>query len=101
PGDWRSREIATLRGQWAGFTAVAAYRAKDLTLEQEGAPTRLVPGIASTIELFDVMGVTPALGRGFARGEDTPGAGPVAVLSNDLWRDLGRDEHIVGSRVRL
>ena len=80
PGDWRAREVSVLRDHWDGFSAVAAYRNSDATLERPGAPSRLVPGIASSAELFQVLGVSPLLGRGFARGEDLPGAAPVAVL---------------------
>ena len=36
---------------------------------------------------FDVLGVQAAAGRTFAPGEDTiPGAHPVVVLSDRLWR---------------
>lgn len=101
PGDWRSREVALLRDHWDGFSAVAAYRPGDVTLERPGAPSRLVPGIASSSELFQVLGVSPFLGRGFAHGEDLPGAPPVAILSYSLWRDLGEDAHIVGSTLVL
>jgi predicted permease len=101
PGDWRAREIGVLRDHWDGFSAVAAYRPADVTLERPGAPSRLVPGIASSVELFRVLGVAPLLGRGFARGEDLPGASPVAVLSYSLWHDLGEDPGIVGSTLVL
>ena len=101
PGDWRAREVSALRDQWDGFSAVAAYRPADVTLERPGVASRLVPGIASSSELFQVLGVAPLIGRGFARGEDLPGAPPVAVLSYSLWRDLGEDRHIVGSTLVL
>ena len=100
-GDWEAREFATLRDQWTGFTAVAAYRPKDATMERDGAPTRLVPGIASSSELFRVLDVKPLLGRTFAVGEDTPEAAPVVVLSHAVWRELGGDPSIVGSRIKL
>src|SRR4051812_22935691 len=48
---WESREFVTLRPQWTGFAAVAAYRPEDVTVEKEGAPTKFVPGIASSTEL--------------------------------------------------
>src|SRR5262249_34046927 len=43
PGDWRAREVSALRDQWDGFSAVAAYRPADVTLERPGAAARLVP----------------------------------------------------------
>ena len=35
---------------------------------------------------FDMLGVPPALGRGFLPGEDQPGHERVVVLGQDLWR---------------
>src|SRR5262245_18862257 len=52
---------------------------------------------------FDVMGVKPALGRGFLPEEDrTPNAHPVVVLSNSLWqRRFNSDQGVVGKTVYL
>ena len=54
-------------------------------------------------DFFDIMGVQPAIGRGFRPDEDqTPGAHPVAVLSNAIWkRQFGGDPNIVGQQVRM
>jgi putative ABC transport system permease protein len=98
---WEGREFAALRPVWTGFAGVAAYRPSDATIEVDGAPTRFVPGYAATTELFDVLGVKPRLGRGFAPGEDAPTAERVAVLSDGLWRELGGDAGIVGKQIRL
>src|SRR5581483_4220637 len=103
PGDWRGREITLLRNQWRsdGFAAVAAYRPSDVTLERDGAPTRVVPGIASTTELFSVLGVQPALGRAFNAGEDVPGSASSVVLSDRVWREFGGDRALVGKSILL
>lgn len=56
-----------------------------------------------TGDFFDVVGVQPSLGRGFRRDEDeSPGAHPVAVISNALWnRQFGGDPKIVSQVIRL
>ena len=38
------------------------------------------------------------MGRGFAALDDVPGAEPVAILSFSLWRELGGDPSIIGTR---
>jgi len=52
---------------------------------------------------FDVLQVTPMMGRAFLPEEDSaPGAHPVVVVSHSLWqRRLGADSHIVGKTVEL
>jgi putative ABC transport system permease protein len=56
-----------------------------------------------TGEYFDVLGVQPALGRGFAADDDrTPGASPVAVLSHTLWVErFGANPGTIGTSIRL
>jgi predicted permease len=103
PGDWRGREVTALRPIWrsAGFSAVAAYRPADVTLERDGEPARVIPGVAVTTEMFNVLGVAPALGRSFVPGEDAPTAAPVAVLAYRTWQELGGDTTLVGRTLRL
>jgi hypothetical protein len=101
PFDWTQQEFAYLRGRVPGFASVAQYRDDDATLEVGDGPARLVPGIAASHELFDVLGVHPVLGRTFEPHDDVRGAEPVAVVSYDLWQELGGQPSILGQRIRL
>src|SRR5262245_6308997 len=100
-GDWTEQEFLYLRPEFQGFRKMAAYRTMDATLDVPGEPLRFLDGIATSAELFDVLGSTPALGRTFRPGDDLQGAEPVAVISHRLWRDLGGDPGIVGRRLVL
>ena len=99
--DWREEEFVHIRGRVPGFREVALYRLRDMILREGDDPARLVPGVASSAELFQVLGVRPALGRGFQPNDDARGAEPVAVLSDGLWRELGSDRAIVGKRLTV
>ncbi len=101
PGDWNEQEFLYLRGTFPGFRQVAAYRPEDVTLQAGEGPSRFIPGFASSAELFEVLGVTPVVGRGFQPGDDVPGAEGVAVISYGLWQELGGDRSIVGQRLML
>src|SRR5687767_7486812 len=101
PRDWTEEEFLYLRGRFPGFASVAAYYPDDATLEMGDGPARLVPGLATSAELFTVLGVAPALGTGFQTGQDVVGAEPVAVLSHGLWQELGGDRAIIGRTVRF
>ncbi|HEX6533613.1 MAG TPA: ADOP family duplicated permease [Gemmatimonadaceae bacterium] len=101
PGWWTEEEFLALRGRFPGFRSVAAYRPGDVILSQGDAPTRLIPGITTSSELFDVLGARPMIGRGFHAGDDAQGAEPVAVISYGLWRELGERPSIIGTRLVL
>ncbi|HTT64819.1 MAG TPA: ABC transporter permease, partial [Bryobacteraceae bacterium] len=60
-------------------------------------------GLYVSGNFFSVLGVEPALGRGFRPGEDeVEGRDPVVVLGHDFWAgQLGARASIVGSHVRL
>src|SRR6266542_5348091 len=51
--------------------------------------------------LFDLLGVAPALGRSFAPDEIGRASKQVMVLTHHLWNRLGADPGIVGRDVRL
>ncbi len=91
--DWRDRQ--------EGFTGLAAYLSGDVALQGTDRPERLA-SISATANLFDVIGVTPALGRGFRPEDEAAGAAPVAVLSHRLWTTrFGADSAVLGRTVTL
>lgn len=60
-------------------------------------------GLLSSGNLFDAMGIKPAMGRFFRPDEDqVPGRDAVVVLGYSFWKDtLAGDPNIVGKTVRL
>ena len=104
-GSWNSQTFFFLQPDGTsgvpGFRQIAAYRPEDVTLQSSGGPTRLLPGIAVSHQLFDVLGARPMLGAGFQPGDDRPGAEAKVVISNAVWRELGSDAGIVGKRLRF
>jgi len=98
---------ADLRDQNRVFSGVAAYYSRGYNLtaagcrESECEPER-VTGLISTPDMFAVLGVNPALGRGFTAGEDESGRDGVVVLSHGLWTRLfAGDRNVLGRQVRL
>jgi predicted permease len=80
------------------FDSLAAYEylPSGYTMTGDGQPERLL-GLRATAEFFDVLGVSPSLGRDFLDAEDVPGGPRVIVLSDGLWkRRFGGDPSIVG-----
>jgi predicted permease len=58
-------------------------------------------GIVSA-NMFDVLGVQPALGRGFREDEGQPGRNKVVLIGDDVWRSVFHaDPNIVGKTLTI
>lgn len=55
-----------------------------------------------TSQVFDILGVRVALGRGFTAAEERPGTRPVAIISHALWqRRFGAAPDAIGATLTL
>ncbi|HKQ04033.1 MAG TPA: ABC transporter permease [Blastocatellia bacterium] len=92
--DWRDRND-TLEG-------LGAFYYGDFSLSSAGSEPERVQGAYITPNLFDVLKVTPALGRGFMPEEDQYGRHRVVLLSYGLWqRRFAGDPGIVGREIKV
>lgn len=81
--------------------AIAMYSGWQPTLTGAGEPVQL-DAVRATPSLGRVLGVRPRLGRWFTADEGKPGAPPVVVLSEGLWRErLGADGEVLGRTIQL
>jgi putative ABC transport system permease protein len=56
-----------------------------------------VKGVSISPDLFDVLGVGPAMGRAFTAEDADPSREPVVIIGHDLWVSrFGSDPQIVG-----
>ena len=70
-------------------------------LTGQGQPERS-PGLRVTASFFDVLGISPMLGRTFLKEEEDAGRDGVVVLSYGLWtRRYGADPAIVGKTIQI
>lgn len=84
------------------FEDIALVRnVANFNLVGHGEPERL-SGARVSASLLKVLGVTPALGRGFTEDEDEIGHDAFVLLSDALWRRrFGGDPAIVGQKINL
>ncbi len=91
--DWR----ASARS----FSGMGAYLERPFVVSGSEMADRIGGALVSA-ETFDVIGIHPALGRGFVADDDRLGAPPVVLLSDALWtRRYGADRRIVGQTIRI
>ena len=83
------------------FDGIAIVEATSRDLTGQGQAEE-IPIVQGSSNLFDVLGVRPALGRTFLPEEDAPGRDHVAILSDWFWRDRFRaDPSLVGQTILL
>src|SRR5262245_5450478 len=97
----RIQDYLEWRNAATAFSAVAALQQGGWNLTGNGEPEG-VGGARVSVNFFDFLGVPPALGRGFAPGEEVPGADRVVVISDALWRRrYAADPSLVGRTIEL
>ena len=92
------QQVQDVGGLTRDLSGVAAFTESRYNLTGQGAP-REVQAILASPSLFELLGVRPAIGRGFSRSDLHE---PVVVLSHGLWLELfGGDAGALGRVVTL
>jgi len=83
------------------FAYLGAFRSDDFNMTGVGEPERLHAHMISA-EFLLALGIKPMVGRNFRPEEDVPGAGPVAILADGIWkRKFGSSPEILGKTITL
>lgn len=91
--DWQKRTQS--------FTGLAAMRGSAYNASWGNQVDMLLAGEV-THELFEVVGVKPAMGRALTADDDKPDAPGVAVLSHHTWTGLfAADPNVLGRTIEL
>jgi putative ABC transport system permease protein len=95
-----SGNFQDIQSECQNFADLAAYRGRSGVLTGRAEP-EVLDGVAATVNFFSAIGVEPALGRSFLPEEGLLGQNHVLVLSNALWRRLGADASVLGTKISL
>ncbi len=100
--EWASpADLKDWREYPQSFEHVAGLLGWGPTLTGRDEPEDL-QGAAISYDTFEMLGITPALGRSFSEDDDRPGAERVVVLSHQLWqRRFSSDPAIAGKGLML
>jgi predicted permease len=95
-------DFRDLKDRGKSFAGLTAFAFAPASLTENAKPERIWATMV-TANYFDVLGVKPALGRGFLPGEDNSSDGaPVAVISDRLWhRRFAADPAIIGQTIHV
>lgn len=94
-------DYVDFRREILAFEDLAALTATQHDLAGLDEPAR-VAGYRVSANFFPSMNLVPILGRVFLIAEDSPGAAPVAILSQGCWeRRFGADPAVIGREILL
>ncbi len=100
----RGLELAQWREAAGGRAALEAFETLSVNVSDAGDHSPIPERVAAariTWSTFEVLGVPPQAGRGFAATDGDPGAPRAVVISSALWdRRYGRDD-VIGKVIRL
>jgi putative ABC transport system permease protein len=87
--DWAARQQV--------FDSMAAIAGTTFTLRDPGVESEELLALRVSGTFFDVLRVSPVLGRGFGPQAERDGREQIAVISDGLWRRrFGADPQVVG-----
>ncbi|MGH9840030.1 MAG: ABC transporter permease, partial [Blastocatellia bacterium] len=95
-------DFSVLRERNESLVRLAASKLNEVSFGN-GDRSEVALGELVSGDYFDVLGVRPALGRGFLPEEDrTPGTHPVVIISHSFWQSrLNGDPGLIGQTVVL
>jgi len=94
-------EIQDFRDNAKSLGGIAEYSQMTYTLLGDNDAVRINVGLV-TGNFFQIMGLSPILGRLTNAGDDGRGVPPVMVLTQEFWmKRFGGDPNIVGKTVKL
>ncbi|HZF41230.1 MAG TPA: ABC transporter permease [Blastocatellia bacterium] len=100
-GSISPHNFTDIRSRNQSFDSYSAFNYVSFTLTGDQQPEAL-NGLLASADFGRVVGMAPALGRGFAAEEDTPGKAHVALIGDGLWRRrFGANPQILGRNVQL
>jgi predicted permease len=96
-----NQDLAVWQARQTAFAEMGAFAFAPVNLaDDEGRPERFSGG-QLTVAAFAALGVEPIAGRGFHDGDDRPGADPVMLLGERLWRDrYAGSPDVIGTAMR-
>jgi predicted permease len=93
--------LTLIQEQSRTLESVGGYFATNSSLTTHGFPEQVAAAVA-TRSFFDVLRISPSMGRGFTRQEDQPGGANVAIISDAMWHGhFGGESGVIGKSISV
>lgn len=97
----QQHDFEVWRRDQTSFEDLAGFTSGTMNLADGDVPDRL-SGTWISANFLDLVGVEPAMGRGFGAEDAEPGAPDVVILAHHVWQQrYGGDPSVLGQTVRI
>ena len=84
------------------FSHLAMLTGASLNVSEQSRLAEQYSGTYGSANLFELIGQRPQLGRDFAAADDVPGAEPVVILSDSVWKSrYAADGAVLGRAIKV
>jgi putative ABC transport system permease protein len=95
-------DFIDIREAARSFSGLALFMGAGVNVSEEGRAPEQFQGSYNSANLFQLIGQRPLIGRDFRGEDDRPGAEPVVILGNGIWKNrYGSDPAVVGRTVKV
>ncbi len=95
-------DFLAFRDRATTLSAIAGFNGGSRTLQLDDGRVERISIASVTGAFFDVLGVTPALGRAFTDADTIDSAPPVVMVTHGAWRTrFGADPAIIGRLITV
>jgi putative ABC transport system permease protein len=95
-------EFEFYRDHADAFEAMAGFRGGPDLEVKRGGVSEWITSLRVTDGFFQVLGVSPTIGRGILRNETRPGSPQSMILSDALWHQaFGADPNVIGRQIEM
>jgi putative ABC transport system permease protein len=102
PGEVSYAELEALRVRVRALEGIAGSRRSASTVTDEGLVPEQIRSLYVTSNAFRLLRVEPFLGRDFLPQDDRPGATPVVILGESVFRNrYASDRKVLDSTIRV
>ena len=94
-------DYLALTGQQTRFEQIAGYASRSMAFSDGSIAERLRGRLVSST-YFTLLGMRPAIGRGFEESDGRLGSPPAVIISHEFWQQrLGGRADVIGRPIRL
>jgi len=95
-------DFEDIRAGSRAFSGMSAFIPTTMNISDEGRAPEQFFGSYGSANLFSIIGQRPLIGRDFGVDDDKPGAEPVVIVGDGIWKNrYGADPDLVGRTIKV